>query len=221
VKGKHNLKMGVDFRKLQNNLSLPSTSGYFFFDHNETALPSARATTGNGFASFLLGAVDNANYTINDVTRGMRYPYFAAYVQDDLKLRPNFTLNLGLRWDYLPTMVEVNDVYSIMDPTVPNPAAGGRLGALIYAGDGEGRTGRRRLTNGISYNNWGPRIGLAWQPKNHIVVRTVMESVTTRRVPMRRQCKTPNFGFAANQLLFSGRWADSCILLGQWVSSEL
>jgi Carboxypeptidase regulatory-like domain len=204
VKGKHNLKMGVDARKLQNNLSVPSTSGAFVFDHNETALPSARATTGNGFASFLLGAVDNGSYSINDVTKGMRYPYFAAYFQDDIKLRPNFTLNMGLRWDYLPTMVEVNDVYSIMDPTVPNPAAGGRPGALIYAGDGPGRTGRRRLTNGISYNNWGPRIGLAWQPKHHMVIRT---GYGISYYPTGAQgggnAKPQSFGFTATPTFFS------------------
>ena len=59
----------------------------------------------------------------------MRYPYFAGYFQDDIKLKPNFTLNIGLRWDYLPNMTEVNNVYTVMDPTVPNPAADGRLGA--------------------------------------------------------------------------------------------
>lgn len=174
VKGKHNLKMGFDFRKLQNNLNLPSFTGTFLFNRNETAFPSTalRATTGHPFASFLLGQVDSGSIRISEVTRGMRFPYFAGYFQDDIKLKPNFTLNVGLRWDYLPTITEVNNVYSIMDPTVPNPAAGGRPGALIFAGDGPGRTGRERLTNGISYNNWGPRLGFAWQPMRKLVIRS-------------------------------------------------
>ena len=99
VKGKHNLKMGVDFRKLQNNLNVPSVTGYFSFSRNETAFPSTalRSTTGSAFASFLLGQVDSGTIHISEVTRGMRFPYFAGYFQDDIKLRPNFTLNVGLR----------------------------------------------------------------------------------------------------------------------------
>jgi Carboxypeptidase regulatory-like domain len=174
VKGKHNLKMGVDFRKYQNNLNLPSFTGTFIFNRNETAFPSAalRDTTGNAFASFLLGNVDTSSIRISEVTRGMRFPYVASYIQDDIKLRPNFTLNAGLRWDLLVPITEVNNVYSIMDPTVPNPAAGGRPGALIFAGEGSGRTGRKRLTNGISWNNFGPRLGFSWQPKSRVVIRS-------------------------------------------------
>ncbi|PYV34245.1 MAG: hypothetical protein DMG09_21290, partial [Acidobacteria bacterium] len=68
VKGKHNLKMGVDFRKLQNNLNVPSVTGYFSFSRNETAFPSTalRSTTGSAFASFLLGQVDSGTIHISE-----------------------------------------------------------------------------------------------------------------------------------------------------------
>ena len=131
VKGKHNLKIGVDFRKLQNNLNVPSTSATSFSTTMRLPCLLAGLPPGTDLPVFFSAQWIMAGIRINEVTKGMRYPYFAAYFQDDIKLRPNFTLNLGLRWDYLPTMVEVNDVYSIMDPTVPNPAAGGRPGALI------------------------------------------------------------------------------------------
>ena len=206
VKGKHNLKMGVDFRKLQNNLNVPSVTGYFSFSRNETAFPSTalRSTTGSAFASFLLGQVDSGTIHISEVTRGMRFPYFAGYFQDDIKLRPNFTLNVGLRWDYLPTMTEVNNVYSIMDPAVPNPAAGGRPGALIFAGEGPGRTGRERLTNGISYNNWGPRLGIAWQPMKKVVVRSAYGvSYYPTGALGGGNAKPPAIGFEASPSYFS------------------
>ncbi|MEJ7606597.1 MAG: hypothetical protein WKF37_10070 [Bryobacteraceae bacterium] len=174
VKGKHNLKFGADFRKLQNNLLQGAQSGSFTFSRNETAFPSAaqRAQTGNAFASFLLGEVDSAGIQINEVTRGMRLTYLAGYVQDDFKVSRKLTLNLGLRWDLYTPIREVNNVYSIMDAATPNPAADGRLGALIFAGDGPGRSGRERLTDGTAYKNFGPRLGFAYSPTSRIVVRS-------------------------------------------------
>lgn len=173
VKGRHNLKFGVDSRKSQINFVNINHTGTYSFNPNETAFPSAalRGSTGNAFASFLLGAVDTGSFPIN-ADLGGRLTYLANYVQDDFKLTPTFTLNAGLRWDlYLP-LTDVNDRYSIMDPTVPNPRAGGRLGALIFAGEGPGRTGRKRLTNGISWNNFSPRLGFAWEVSKRLVVRS-------------------------------------------------
>lgn len=206
VKGKHNLKFGVDFRKYQNNFRQGERSGSFSFSRNETAFPSAalRATTGNAFASFLLGAVDSGSLLINEVTRGMRFPYFATYVQDDIKLTRTFTLNLGLRWDLFVPITEVNNNYSVMDPTVPNPAAGGRLGALIFAGDGPGRTGRSRLTDGIAYKNFGPRVGFAWTVFPRMVVRGGYGiSYYQTGALGGGNAKPPSFGFTANPTFFS------------------
>jgi hypothetical protein len=206
VVGKHNLKFGVDYRRYQNNFRQGERTGAFTFSRNETAFPTAdrRASTGNAFASFLLGTVDNGSLLINEVTRGMRFPYFATYVQDDWKVTSRLTLNLGLRWDlYLP-ITEVNDNYSIMDPTVPNPAAGGRPGALIFAGEGPGRTGRDRLTNGTSYNNFGPALGLAWSVRPNFVIRTGYQiSYYQTGALGGGNAKPPSFGFVANPTFFS------------------
>jgi len=201
VKGKHNLKFGFDFRKYQNNQAVPSSSGTFTFNRNETAFPSAalRPTTGHPFASFLLGQVDSGSYSINEVTRGMRYPYFAGYFQDDFKMRPNFTLNIGLRWDYLPNITEVNNIYTVMDPTLPNPAAGGRPGAIAYASDD-----RQALVNGTSYNNWGPRVGFAWQPMKKLVVRSAYGiSYYPTGAQGGGNAKPSGLGFTANPTFFS------------------
>ncbi|HEU0119148.1 MAG TPA: TonB-dependent receptor [Bryobacteraceae bacterium] len=206
VKGKHNIKVGVDFRKLQNNLLQGASSGSFTFSRNETAFPSAalRGTTGNAFASFLLGEVDNGSLPINDVTRGMRLTYFAGYIQDDYKLSPKLTLNLGLRWDLFTPMREVNNVYSIMDPTVPNPAANGYPGALVYAGTGPGRSGRQDLTDGTAYKNFGPRLGLAWSASKRLVIRTAYGiSYYPTGAQGGGNAKPPATGFTANPSFFS------------------
>jgi len=206
VKGKHNLKFGVDYRKYQNNFRQGERSGSFNFSRNETAFPSSdrRAITGNAFASFLLGEVDNGSLLINEVTRGMRFPYFATYAQDDWKVSSKLTLNLGLRWDLFMPITEVNDNYSIMDPTVPNPAAGGRLGALVFAGNGPGRSGNRRLTDGISLNNFGPAIGLAWSVLPKTVIRAGYQiSYYQTGALGGGNAKPPSFGFTANPTFFS------------------
>ncbi|MBC8166927.1 MAG: TonB-dependent receptor, partial [Bryobacteraceae bacterium] len=206
VKGKHNLKFGVDFRKLQNNLLQGAQSGSFTFSRNETAFPSAarRAETGNAFASFLLGEVDAGSIQINEVTRGMRLTYLAGYVQDDFKVSRKLTLNLGLRWDLYTPMREVNDVYSIMDATTPNPAADGRLGALIFAGEGQGRSGQSRLTDGTSYTNFGPRLGFAYSITSRIVMRSAWGLVYYPTGALGGgNAKPPATGFIANPSFFS------------------
>ncbi|MBM3773733.1 MAG: carboxypeptidase regulatory-like domain-containing protein [Acidobacteria bacterium] len=174
VKGKHNIKFGAELRKYQVNTLVPTNTGVFEFNRNETAFPSGalRGTTGNAFASYLVGAVDFGQILISEISTGGRWSYMDAFIQDDFKVSRNLTVNLGLRWDFWLPMTEVNDVYSVMDPKVPNPAAGGRPGALIFAGQGPGRSGRHRLTNGISKNSFGPRLGFAWSVSPKSVVRS-------------------------------------------------
>ena len=206
VKGKHNLKFGIDFRKMQNNLLQGASSGSFTFSRNETAFPSGalRGTTGNAFASFLLGEVDNGSMLINEVTRGMRLTYFAGYAQDDYKLSPKLTLNIGMRWDLFTPMREVNNVYSIMDPKLPNPAANGFPGAIVFAGTGPGRAGKERLTDGIAYKNFGPRLGLAWSVSKRLVIRTAYGiSYYPTGAQGGGNAKPPATGFTATPAFFS------------------
>ena len=108
---------------------------------NETALPTAagRANSGNAFASFLLGAVDNASYNGLYVVPGLRYQYKALFAQDDWKISRKLTLNIGLRWDLFMPREEHNTNISGFDP---EPAQSGR-------GQSAGRDplpGRRRGT---------------------------------------------------------------------------
>jgi hypothetical protein len=171
IKGNHELKMGVDLERSGDN-TIPVSAAGFNFSYQETDLPSAAnpAATGNGFASFLLGDVDSASeqYYINEV--GTRFQYLGTYVQDNYKVRPKLTLNLGLRYDIPWTRTQVHSVFSSFDPNVPNPGADGRLGALAFVGYGPGRCNCTRFSD-TRYNGFQPRFGFAYALNSRTVVR--------------------------------------------------
>ena len=173
VKGRHNLKFGGEFNFSGVNYLNPTGCGSFNFGPGQTGFPSPELLplTGDSFASFLLGEVSSGSWRIQEIPFNQRHRYYGVYVQDDIKLKPNLTLNLGLRYDLGYPLFDEFDNNSMMDPSVPNPAAGGLPGALIFAGTGPGRVGRRRLIGGLDTNNFAPRIGLAWSLRPNLVIR--------------------------------------------------
>jgi hypothetical protein len=174
LRGNHSFKFGVDARWLQTNGADPNNQqGTFIFNSNETALPTAagRAVSGNSFASFLLGQVDSANYTGLFVVPAERYRYFATFVQDDWRVSTKLTLNLGLRYEIYFPRIDAHDAFASFDPTLPNPGAGGRFGAVRFLGNGSGRDNSRRSFANTDYKNFGPRVGFAYQLNEKTVLR--------------------------------------------------
>ena len=72
------------------------------------------------------------------------------------------TINLSLRWDYFSPREEHNSNISGFDPALPNPGAGGLLGAIAFLGNGTGRDGGTSFAN-PDYRDYGPRFGFAYQ----------------------------------------------------------
>jgi hypothetical protein len=174
IRGKHTFKFGMDARWYQTNGADPANQqGLFVFNSNETAMPTAagRPVSGHSFASFLLGAVDNASYNGLFVVPGNRYRYFATFVQDDWKISRRLTLNLGLRHEIYFPRTEAHDNFSGLDPELPNPGAGGRLGAVRFLGEGPGRDNSRSSFADTYYKNFGPRFGFAFQAAEKTVLR--------------------------------------------------
>jgi hypothetical protein len=173
VAGKHALKAGVDLRWLQTNgEEWLWNQGSFGFSSFETALPTVSGITNSGssFASFLLGDVDSTFRRVQNIFPSNHYRYFGAYVQDDWKFTPKLTLNIGLRYDLNFPRTSKNNDQSSFDPTVPNPGAGGRLGAIAFLGDGPYRIGRNSFAD-TDYKSFGPRLGFAYQLDAQTVVR--------------------------------------------------
>lgn len=168
-KGKHSFKFGVDFRlQLYEPGSLANATGTFNFARAETSATVGSpfsSQSGNGIASMLLGLVDNANATAYASQARWRSHYYALFAQDTYKVTPTFTLNYGLRWEVDQPRYEVHGNTSNISLTTPNPSAGGLLGALVFAGQGAGRSGVTDETWANTYHkDFGPRLGFAWSP---------------------------------------------------------
>jgi hypothetical protein len=178
-KGRHSMTFGLQTQWLQDNTSSQSgPSGIYQqqFSANETANFSGTSlsSTYNGFsyASFLLGAVDSGATGIQafDETGGRYHPW-SPYFQDDFKVRPNLTINIGLRWDYLPPYHEVEDRFSFFNPNATN-ALTGTPGQLQFAGNrGADISCECRTPVHTYWKNWGPRLGFAYSVNEKTVVR--------------------------------------------------
>jgi len=171
IRGTHSLKFGGDFRLMETNgIDIYQANGVFQFNALETGLPG-NPNTGNAVASFLLGTVDRGLLRDFAYYPRNRYKYFALYAQDDWKATRKLTVNYGLRYDIFFPRYEKNDNLSSFDPTIPNPAAGGRLGALAFLGDGPGRSGRNSFAD-TYFKAFGPRLGIAYQLTDKTVLRS-------------------------------------------------
>ncbi len=115
----------------------------------------ARATQTFNLRDRSSGYVPGAEYR-----RRYRFGQTSLYVQDDLKLAPRLTLNLGLRWEYLGRLEERDGL--MLNPI---PTAEGPIGALLTDAtlDFAGSVAGRPLWS-PDRNNFAPNIGLAWDP---------------------------------------------------------
>jgi hypothetical protein len=146
------------------NFNSAQTQGY-----NSTG--SLVTTTGNAYASYLLGAVNSSGISQNAIGEtGGRYKDYALYVQDDWKVSSRLTLNLGLRWDLFGPFYEVDNLMSFFNPTLANPAVGGYPGALQFAGNGTDSCNCKDPVD-THYKNFGPRLGAAYRINDKTVLR--------------------------------------------------
>ena len=149
TRGKHSLKFGVDFRRQQRNFfQQTAPSGQLQFSGNYSAPGS-----GFGLADVLLGIPQT---TLQDHLDGTvdptRYWDLSEFVQDNIRVTPNLTLNVGLRY-------EIN-----------SPANGPTVGNF----DLRTLTVNTSSHGGVKFdkNDWAPRVGFAWNVRPNTVVRS-------------------------------------------------
>lgn len=150
----HVLKFGVDIIREQNNDRAPwAGRPTFNFDNLWSFMNDAPSSE---FAFF-----DPKTGAFTDLSAAARSSYYSLFVQDDWKVRPNLTFNLGLRWEYFTPLRSANNRISnlILGPN------GALLGARLKIGGDSYETDR---------NNFGPQLGFAWSPArlaNRAVIR--------------------------------------------------
>ncbi len=189
LQGKHNLKFGLDgrvYRTFGNRFSR-STAPDFTFANTYTRGPldnAAAAPVGQELAAMLLGIPDggmdvSASYAMQDKFVGL-------YFQDDLKLSPKLTLNLGLRYEVeFPITERYNRLVAGFDATTPNPIEEAARAAYARAPISELAPADFRVLGGLTWvganirspyagekNNLMPRFGMAWQVAPQTILRT-------------------------------------------------
>ncbi len=172
VKGRHTLKLGVEYRHMTNNVPyVTGEAGEFRFSRGPTSIRDVNS--GSPIASFLLEQVDSANFSIRNTTRAVTIQTsWIAHAGDTWRVNPRLSVNYGLRWETVSPSFEKHDFFSFLDPTGPNPAAGNRPGRLAFANDDAGAAsfGRRYPENRF-YKAFAPRLGIAYSPREKTVVR--------------------------------------------------
>ena len=173
VRRNHTFKSGAEWRATgYPTYNFTNTSGTYTFASSatgQTALQNqaiSQGTVGFGYASFLLGYLTNTNgATILPATTGLAAPVAAKtgqqelsmFLQDTWKITRKLTLDYGIRWDYGTYSREEHGRYGSFDPSLPDPAAGGHLGATAYEAV-------CHCTFAPAYPYAiGPRIGVAYQ----------------------------------------------------------
>lgn len=150
VRGRHVWKAGFDLRYIQDNsINDSNRRGVFTFA---------------GLEPFLAGQPSNYTQTFGNTYRGFRTQFAGFFLQDDVRLTPRLTLNVGLRWEVQGGLSEVNHLTSVLDPrlsTSVGAAGAGPLGAFRTENpviSGNGRLVSPRF--GFNWNPWGGKLVL-------------------------------------------------------------
>ncbi|MGA2074899.1 MAG: TonB-dependent receptor [Terriglobia bacterium] len=152
IQGRHTMKFGADFRSFADAFRSRPSNGYFSLSGSET---------GNDFADYLIGAPDSFLQS-SEEDEDARSKYISLYAQDSFKIKSNFTLNYGLRWEvsrpWSDTQGRVQAfVPGLQSVVFPNSPTG-----WVFPGD----PGIPSTLSPTRYKNFNPRLGLAYSPRS-------------------------------------------------------
>lgn len=174
VWGKHQISTGFEYMKRFLNVGQPpASSGSYAFDVSATDQSTANGGGGSDFASFLVGMgtvpgteTDSYPNFTKDIFAAESNPYYAVFFEDTYHPTKNLTITAGLRWDIFGGRNERYNRMEYFNPNATNTVSGvSYTGAEVYVNSGN----RSPFT--ANRKDFGPRLGFAWQPISHLVVR--------------------------------------------------
>ena len=171
VKNKHTFTFGMDYRILQSSQRFAQGGAGLYTDRTWTqaVYNQGDSQTGNSIASLLLGTASSGNANISSIYFYSQH-YYAPFFQDDWKITPRLTLNLGIRYDLnSPPVERHNRIDYAFNTTVVNPVTSQVNTALIPGGVLKGGVtfvgvdGNPRAFYSSTNTDVQPRIGLSFQ----------------------------------------------------------
>ena len=178
IRGKHVIHVGGEvlfYRENSTQYGSNLNAGTFGFNGDYTAqwavdpasgVASSNSSTGADYGDFLLGYANSWSAGVTP-EYGARLKSPEVFIQDDYKVRPNFTLNLGIRYQIQHGWNEIKGNEAVFDPTVQNPASG-TLGAFWYGSTHA--NGRDSLQANV-FSTVLPRVGFSWLPYPTMTIR--------------------------------------------------
>jgi len=175
--GKHEVSAGGEYLKRFLNVGQPpAASGSYPFDISATdqSVAAPIPVGGSDFASLLIGMGPTPgngeeggypNFT-KDIFAAESSPYYAAFVEDTYHPAKSLTITAGLRWDIFGGRNERHNRLEYFDKNATNSVAG-----VSYTGAEAYVTSGNRSPFATNLTNFGPRLGFAWQPTEHLAVR--------------------------------------------------
>jgi hypothetical protein len=160
IHGDHNITFGGDFRRLDfNQLSQQNPRGTFVF---------TGAFTGNAFADFLLGYPATSSIAYGNADKYFRASWVDGFANDDWRIKPNLSINIGLRWDF---QAPVNELYNrLVNLNVGPYFASTPTPVCATTNPGCALASQAGYPNSLvrpDYREFQPRVGIAWRPFTH------------------------------------------------------
>ena len=159
--GHHSFKGGLDIRKERYNAFYGTFNrGGFSFTNNYTEYPGDTTNSGNPFADFLLGLPVSALGLSGQATGGFHQTMQNYFFQDDWRVTPKLTLNLGVRYEYYPPWTEERGRATTLKlGFTPGTCFGSNCApaSVVPSKPGQPYYNPDR-------NNWAPRLGFAYSP---------------------------------------------------------